>query len=699
MTNRSTDFMNYRTTPANLFITAAVLFFILLCGCSMAGGGGGGNGGGNGDTTAPGIVITSDKLTFTATPFTAVFTFSEAVTGFTLDDITVGNGTADDFDTEDNTVFTALITPAAAGQVTVDVAAGAAADAALNPNTAADQYAILYNPNAPGVAISTASQYVNTSPIPVTITFTEQVTGFDDLADIQVTDGTGSNLATADNITFTLDITPTGDTVTVQVPENVCSAADDSSINCASDILTIHYDTEAPSVILSTTSGNPTDVSPIPVTISFSEEVTGFDLADIIIGNGSAAALDSADNIDFTLDITPAAEGAVTIDVPAGVCTDLAGNDNQAALELSIVYDTVKIGFTNKQNASVVIGQPDFTSHSPNQGGSVGANTYTQSYGDPAYGAGRLFLPDYGNNRVLVFTSIPTSNNQSADYVIGQPNLTSNTPGTSSTVIHGPESVSTNGTQLMIVDYDNNRILIYNTIPSASGAAADVVVGQTDFTSSGAGLSAEKISGPESAFITADKLLIADSLNNRVLIFDSIPAANGAAADVVLGQTDFTSNGSGTSASTLRNPTDVWSDGTRVIVSDAGNNRILIWNTFPTANGQPADVVVGQSTFTSGGAGTAADRFNRQWNFTASAVTNQLFVTDLDNHRVLIFNTIPTANGAAADVVLGQATFTTKTAGCTQSSINWPCGISVLDETRIIMIDANNNRALIFEGL
>jgi len=226
-----------------------------------------------------------------------------------------------------------------------------------------------------------------------------------------------------------------------------------------------------------------------------------------------------------------------------------------------------------------------------------------------------------------------------------------------------------------------------------------VVVGQTDFTSSSSGLSATKISGPESAFITSDKLLIADSLNNRVLIFNSIPTSNGASADIVLGQTVFTANGNGTSATTLKNPTDVWSDGTRVIVSDEGNNRILIWNTFPTANGQAADVVVGQSDFTSGGNGTAADKFWRQWNFTASAVSNQLFVTDLDNHRVLIFNTIPTANGASADVVLGQDTFTTRTTGCTQSAINWPCGVCVIDETRIIMIDANNNRALIFEGL
>jgi len=620
--------INRKLKLVNFFVLISIVVFALPFNCSLAGGGG--DGGGGDDTTSPSIVITSDKLTFTATPFT------EEVTGFALEDITVVNGTAGTFQTANNIIFTAVITPAAAGPVTIDVAAGAATDAALNPNTAAVQYSITCNPNAPGVTVSTSSQYTKTSPIPVTITFTEAVTGFDDMADINITNWTGSNLFTGDNITFTLDITPSDNTITIQVPEDVCNALDDSAINCSSNMLTIHYDITDPTVVISSAANKPTNVSPVPITITFSEEVTGFEFGDITIGNGSTSALDTTDNIVFTMNITPTNEGTVTVDIPGSVCTDLAGNDNSSATQLSIVFYTVKISFTNKQNASVVFGQP---------------------------------------------------------------NLTSNTAGTSSTVIHGPESVSTNGTKLMIVDYNNNRVLIYNTIPTSSGAAADVVVGQTDFTSSSAGLSATKLNGMESAFITTDKLLIADSLNNRVLIFNSIPTSNGVSADIVLGQTDFTSNGAGTSATTLNNPTDVWSDGTRVIVSDAGNNRILIWNTFPTGNGQAADVVVGQSDFTSNGNGTAAHKFRRQWNFTASSVSNQLFVTDLDNHRVLIFNTIPTANGASADAVLGQATFTTNATGCTQSAINRPCGVCVIDETRIIMIDANNSRALIFEGL
>ena len=43
----------------------------------------------------------------------------------------------------------------------------------------------------------------------------------------------------------------------------------------------------------------------------------------------------------------------------------------------------------------------------------------------------------------------------------------------------------------------------------------------------------------------------------------------------------------------------VTSDGQRLYVTDLGHNRVLIWNSIPTQNGQAADVVVGQPNMTS----------------------------------------------------------------------------------------------------
>src|SRR6185436_19577299 len=112
--------------------------------------------------------------------------------------------------------------------------------------------------------------------------------------------------------------------------------------------------------------------------------------------------------------------------------------------------------------------------------------------------------------------------------------------------------------------------------------------------------------------------------------------------------------------SALRLPTSVATDGVHVVVADTNHNRVLIWNRIPTINNQAADVVVGQENFTpstlTGQVPTAKSMRGPQgvW-----IVNGKLYVADTQNNRVLVYNRIPTANGAAADVVLGQPDFTT----------------------------------------
>ena len=95
------------------------------------------------DNTAPTVTISGVPATSDA-PFTATFTFSEAVTGFAVGDITLGNATVSSFTVTSTTVYRALVTPTAAGAVTVDVPANAAQDAAGNGNTAATRASSTY---------------------------------------------------------------------------------------------------------------------------------------------------------------------------------------------------------------------------------------------------------------------------------------------------------------------------------------------------------------------------------------------------------------------------------------------------------------------------------------------------------------------------------------------------------------------------
>ena len=109
------------------------------------------------DNTAPSVTISGVPSASDA-PFTATFTFSEAVTGFAVGDITLGNATASSFTATSTTVYTALVTPAAAGAVTVDVPANAAQDAAGNGNTAATRASSTY-------AVPAITIVAGTSPV------------------------------------------------------------------------------------------------------------------------------------------------------------------------------------------------------------------------------------------------------------------------------------------------------------------------------------------------------------------------------------------------------------------------------------------------------------------------------------------------------------------------------------------------------
>jgi subtilisin-like proprotein convertase family protein len=100
------------------------------------------------DTTVPTLSITSGETDPTSnTPFSVSFAFSESVTGFALGDIVVGNGSASNL-AGAGANYTADITPAGAGLVTVDVAGGVATDTAGNGNSVAPQFSITFTPAA-----------------------------------------------------------------------------------------------------------------------------------------------------------------------------------------------------------------------------------------------------------------------------------------------------------------------------------------------------------------------------------------------------------------------------------------------------------------------------------------------------------------------------------------------------------------------
>ena len=98
------------------------------------------------------------------------------------------------------------------------------------------------------------------------------------------------------------------------------------------------YDATKPGATLAT-SATPVTNAPYTVTITFSEGVSGFDLNDIGISNGTGSAFTTISASEYTVLVTPAAEGEVTVSLNADAVTDVAQNGNTAALPLSREYD------------------------------------------------------------------------------------------------------------------------------------------------------------------------------------------------------------------------------------------------------------------------------------------------------------------------------------------------------------------------
>ena len=291
------------------------------------------------DTVKPAVTLATTAPDPTnASPIPVSIVFSKAVSGFELADLTVGNGTAANLVETSPGTWTVNITPSANGAVTVDLAADKVNDAAGNGNTAAAQFSVIYDSALPTVTLTTPSNPTNTSPIPVTVSFSKTVTGFL-LADLVVVNGTAGNLIETAPGTWTVDITPTADgVVTVDLAAGMTTDAAGNG-NSAAAQLSVTYDSVRPSVLLTTTVSSPTNASPIPVTVGFSEVVTGFTLSDLVVVNGTAGNLVETAPGTWSVDITPIADGMVTVNLAADMATDAAGNGNTVAVQLSVSAD------------------------------------------------------------------------------------------------------------------------------------------------------------------------------------------------------------------------------------------------------------------------------------------------------------------------------------------------------------------------
>ncbi|WAF63508.1 Ig-like domain-containing protein [Aeromonas caviae] len=286
------------------------------------------------DTLAPSVVvnIVDDQLTVGETS-EVTFTFSEQVKGFELGDLTVVGGTVTDLKTTDGgKTWTGTFTPTPGytGEASVTVKDGSYTDLNGNVGTGgSDDTAI--DTQAPSVVVNIVDDQLTVGETsPVTFTFSEKVTGFE-LGDLTVVGGTVTGLTSSDGgKTWTGTFTPTpGYTgeASVTVKDGSYTDLNGNVGTGGSDDTAI--DTLAPSVVVNIVDDQLTVGETSPVTFTFSEKVTGFELGDLTVVGGTVTGLTSSDGGKTwtgTFTPTPGFEGTASVTVNEGSYTDLAGN-------------------------------------------------------------------------------------------------------------------------------------------------------------------------------------------------------------------------------------------------------------------------------------------------------------------------------------------------------------------------------------
>ena len=141
-----------------------------------------------------------------------------------------------------------------------------------------------------------------------------------------------------------------------------------------------------------------------------------------------------------------------------------------------------------------------------------------------------------------------------------------------------PVSIASDGKRLAVTDRNNNRILIWKSIPS-SNVPADLVIGQPNFETHLEGSGMNGLNFPGQVSMSPDgKLLIADSNNNRILVWTTFPTKSGQDADFEINLDTLI----GTQQAW---PWGVWTDGEKLAVSVTGGgdngSKLIIWNSFP----------------------------------------------------------------------------------------------------------------------
>ncbi len=295
------------------------------------------------DTSRPPTVeITGvpDKINST-TSFTAMFTFSEEVTGFETNDVTVTGGAKGNFSGNGRS-YSLVITPTGGSNVTVTVKANAVTGSngtATGPESAVSATATW--DTAPTVAITGVPDKINsTTSFTAMFTFSEEVTEFE-TNDVTVTGGARGNFSGNGN-SYSLVITPTGGAnVELEVAANAATDGFNTGPASAVSAAAI-WDAAVPTVEITGVPTRINSTTAFTATFTFSESVTGFTTGDVTVSGGTKGAF-SGIGSRYSLVITPTGDANVTVEAAANSVTDGLNMGPESAVSVTAIWNTTAV--------------------------------------------------------------------------------------------------------------------------------------------------------------------------------------------------------------------------------------------------------------------------------------------------------------------------------------------------------------------
>jgi sugar lactone lactonase YvrE/Leucine-rich repeat (LRR) protein len=337
-----------------------------------------------------------------------------------------------------------------------------------------------------------------------------------------------------------------------------------------------------------------------------------------------------------------------------------------------------------------------------------------------ASGAGQIFVANGSGSSLspsYTITSAPATRpfyNSAATFVLGQNGFNSSAIATTVNGMNKPIAIRVDRAtgKVFVADWLNHRVLRFASFSALSnGANAEVVFGQSNFTSNVASVS--NLSAPEGMYLDSQgNLWIADGGNNRIVRFNqattianntAVPISSG----IIYGQPNASTNASTVAQNTIRIPIGVFVDESvgALWIADLFYNRVVRYDNIYTytASAQQinASLVLGQADFVSPLINRNDDNANVQANGMRAPsdvwvdANGRLYVAELDNNRVIWFNNARSLtiadNGRNADGVLGQANLTSglpNRVNSAQASAD-PAAANTLNRPNKIVVEPN----------